>query len=92
MQETADEVRRYLALDYDTVIVPDTCGSSPCFVAKHPELPGCMSHGSTPEEAIANLRDATELYIESLLEDGLDVPLPHGVATAAPGRTGESLP
>ena len=76
MDDLAKRLREYVALDYETVLVPDTRGNAPCFLARHPELPGCLSQGDTPEEAIANLRDARELYIRALLEDGLDVPLP----------------
>ena len=37
------------------------------------------SHGDTPEEALANLRDAQRLYLESLLEDGLEPAKPIAV-------------
>ncbi|MGQ0562471.1 MAG: type II toxin-antitoxin system HicB family antitoxin [Gemmatimonadota bacterium] len=57
--------------------VPDDCvDGTGCYVARIPELPGCESHGSTPEEAIANLREAQELYLQEMLERGLEPPLP----------------
>jgi predicted RNase H-like HicB family nuclease len=31
-----------------------------------PELPGCQSQGATMEEAMANIREAAELYLETL--------------------------
>jgi predicted RNase H-like HicB family nuclease len=31
-----------------------------------PELPGCQSQGDTMEEAVANIREAAELYLETL--------------------------
>jgi predicted RNase H-like HicB family nuclease len=31
-----------------------------------PSLPGCISEGDTYDEALANIRDAIELYLESL--------------------------
>jgi len=58
----------------------DTDGSLG-YIAWHPDLPGCMSDGDTPQEAIENLADARRLYIESLLEDGLPVPEPRPFAT-----------
>ncbi len=42
--------------------------------ASCPSLPGCHSQGETREEAIANIRDAIEAYIEALEVDGLPVP------------------
>jgi predicted RNase H-like HicB family nuclease len=42
--------------------------------ASCPSLPGCHSEGDTREEALANIRDAIEAYIEALEADGLPVP------------------
>ncbi len=39
-----------------------------------PSLPGCISQGRTREEALANIREAMEAYIEGLREDGREVP------------------
>ena len=39
-----------------------------------PALPGCHSQSATVEEGIQNVREAIELYIETLEEDGLPVP------------------
>lgn len=33
-----------------------------------PELPGCHSFGATPEEAIKNLKNAVQIYIEDEIE------------------------
>ncbi len=35
-----------------------------------PALPGCHSQGETVEESLANIREAAELYLESLNESG----------------------
>lgn len=35
-----------------------------------PSLPGCHSQGETIDEAIANIKEAIELYLEVLEEDG----------------------
>jgi predicted RNase H-like HicB family nuclease len=71
------DAKLYTTLPYAVEVVPDvTTEGDPCFLARHPELPGCMSHGWTPEEALANLNEARDLYIESLLEDGVEPPLP----------------
>ncbi len=39
-----------------------------------PVLPGCHTQSETIEEGTKNIREAIELYIESLREDGLPVP------------------
>jgi predicted RNase H-like HicB family nuclease len=49
-------------------------GDSGYWVAECPSLPGCISQGTTKEEAITNVREAIEGYILALREDGLPVP------------------
>lgn len=46
------------------------------FVAEVPSLPGCISQGRTRKEALDNIREAIELYLESLDEHGDPVPPP----------------
>jgi predicted RNase H-like HicB family nuclease len=41
-----------------------------------PALPGCASQGQTRVEALAMIREAIELYIESLMAHGDPVPRP----------------
>jgi len=48
------------------------------FVAEVPELPGCMAHGSTHDEALANIREAMDLWIETAKEFGDPIPAPKG--------------
>jgi predicted RNase H-like HicB family nuclease len=75
-----NKVREDGGTPYSTVVVPDqTTDDEPCFMACHPELEGCMSHGSTPEEALHNLREVTDLYLSVLREKGLEIPSPRGV-------------
>jgi predicted RNase H-like HicB family nuclease len=49
-------------------------GESGYWVAECPSLPGCISQGTTKEEAISNVREAIEGYILALKGDGLPVP------------------
>ena len=46
------------------------------FVAEVPSLPGCVSQGGTREEALANVREAISVYVESLEDHGDPVPPP----------------
>lgn len=39
-----------------------------------PSLPGCISEGDSYEEALANIKEAMALYLESLAADGLPLP------------------
>ncbi|MEZ4594010.1 MAG: type II toxin-antitoxin system HicB family antitoxin [Chloroflexota bacterium] len=49
-------------------------GEDGFWVAECPSLPGCISQGETREEAVQNIREAIQLYIETLEEDGQVVP------------------
>jgi predicted RNase H-like HicB family nuclease len=48
------------------------------YVADVPELPGCMAHGDTYEFALANAKEAIQLWIETAKEFGDPIPLPKG--------------
>ena len=39
------------------------------YTAIIPALPGCISEGNTREEAIKNIREAIELYLEPIEDD-----------------------
>ncbi len=41
-----------------------------------PDLPGCISTGKTVDEVERNIREAIELYMEGLREDGEPIPEP----------------
>ena len=44
------------------------------FVVSVPVLPGCVSQGETREEAMANIREAIEVYLEDCREVGDPIP------------------
>ncbi len=48
------------------------------FIAEVPELPGCMAHGDTQEDALMNAKQAIQLWIDTALEFGDHVPEPKG--------------
>jgi len=48
------------------------------FVVDVPELPGCMAHGGTPAEAVANAQDAISLWPEAERDMGRPIPRPRG--------------
>ena len=53
------------------------------FIAVVPDLPGCMSDGATPEEAVSNVRDAIAAWIEAAHDLGRPVPSPSAHLTLA---------
>jgi antitoxin HicB len=46
------------------------------YLATVPDLPGCMSDGDTPEEALKNVQDAIESWIEAAKQWKQDIPTP----------------
>ena len=48
------------------------------FIANVPELPGCMAHGYTQEEALHNVNDAIGLWLDTARDFGDAVPEPKG--------------
>ncbi|MBS1829728.1 MAG: type II toxin-antitoxin system HicB family antitoxin [Acidobacteria bacterium] len=51
------------------------------FYAWCPELKGCQSQGQTLEETLANIKEAIELYLETLPESERDVLLSREILT-----------
>jgi predicted RNase H-like HicB family nuclease len=48
-----------------------------------PELKGCQSQGATVEDALANIREAIELYLETLPDDERDALLSREILTTS---------
>jgi predicted RNase H-like HicB family nuclease len=61
------------AMRYRVLIQQDEDG---IYVAEVPSLPGCISQGATREEAVAHVREAIAVYMESLQEHGEPIPPP----------------
>lgn len=55
------------------VIIED---AGPNLCAYVPDLPGCVSAGHTVDEVTANIHEAIELHIASMVEHGEEVPQP----------------
>jgi predicted RNase H-like HicB family nuclease len=58
-------------MKFRIIVEPDEDG---VFVATVPSLPGCVSQGATREEALRNVREAIEGYVESLRERNEPIP------------------
>ncbi len=61
---------------YPVVIHKDTDSD---YGATVPDLPGCISAGETFEQALSMVKEAIELHIEGMLEDGEDLPNPSAI-------------
>ncbi|QQO57658.1 MAG: type II toxin-antitoxin system HicB family antitoxin [Thiohalocapsa sp. PB-PSB1] len=48
------------------------------YLAEVPELPGCMAHGDSYESALANAKEAIQLWIDTAQEFGDPIPEPKG--------------
>jgi len=58
-------------MKYKVVLEPQEEGGYTVYV---PTLPGCVSQGETSEEAMANIKEAVEVYLESVNERGIRLP------------------
>lgn len=45
-----------------------------------PDLPGCVSTGTSREDVLKNIREAIEFHIEGMKEDGDPIPPPSVIA------------
>lgn len=52
--------------EFDVVLLEDESGG---YVALVPTLPGCHTQGDTLEEVMDNVKEAIDLYIETLTEE-----------------------
>lgn len=68
-------------LDSPFELRPLTLDEGGGWLITFPDLPGCMSDGETPEEAMINGRDAQNAWIEAVVELGREVPISGGAAS-----------
>jgi antitoxin HicB len=70
-------LEEYLDLPYAIEVVHDVDEEGKSgWVAEVEELPGCISQGRTPQEAVERVREAMRDWIAVALEDGVAVPEP----------------
>ncbi|MHB8360106.1 MAG: type II toxin-antitoxin system HicB family antitoxin [Thermoplasmataceae archaeon] len=58
-------------MKYTVVLEKDEDG---IYVATVPALPGCISDGKTVEEALTNIREAIQGFIDDMKSDGEPIP------------------
>ena len=96
-KELFEQAKKLAARNYTLSVFEDTLPSGEkIYMAKNPELAGCMAQGMSIEEAIDNLAEARLDYIYDSLEDGIPIPAPamqpvprviETITTTNPGQT-----
>lgn len=74
--KTNMNIEEYLHLPYTVEISPDEGEGYSGWFAKVVELPGCMTQADSFEELEDMIEDAKRAWLESALEDGVEIPLP----------------
>lgn len=74
--KTEQELAYYAKLPYTVIIEQWDDGKGPYWVARIAELPHCLIHANTPEEAIREIQEVKIEWIQSNLERGLPIPEP----------------
>jgi len=69
-------IEDYLKLPYTIEVIRDESDGYTGWFAKVEELPGCMTQADTFDGLGEMIEDAKRAWIESALEDGVDIPLP----------------
>ena len=71
-------VRKRKHVSYTVILqeetAPDFAGY---YNASVPALPGCLSYGANREEALVNIKEAVQLYLEDLEASGEAIPVEH---------------
>lgn len=70
------DLKYYLSLPYTIELIRE---DDTTWFARVIELPGCMTEGDGPEDAVAMIRDAMAGWIEIALEDGRSIPEPRSL-------------
>ena len=76
-------LEHYAGLPYREEVALEECtDGTQCYFARVVELPGCESHGDTPEAALRNLQEAKRLFIGTLLRNGVNPSQPMALQTS----------
>ncbi len=73
---TEKDLKYYAKLPYTIILEQWEDGKGPYWVARIAELPHCLIHGGTPEEAVREIEEVKMDWIKSNLERGLSIPEP----------------
>ena len=68
-----ENIKKVKVLKYTAIFEPDKEAGG--YTVTIPALPGCISEGDSFEEALKNIREAAELYLEVLKEEKEEIPI-----------------
>jgi predicted RNase H-like HicB family nuclease len=71
-----EECKKYDLVEYPIKLRQVISNNKKIWIAEHPDLPGCITHGNTKAEALLNLEDAKQAWIYDCIVDGKTVPDP----------------
>ncbi|ACV64570.1 protein of unknown function UPF0150 [Desulfofarcimen acetoxidans DSM 771] len=83
------DLQYYLELPYRVLLHPAEEGG---YAIEIPELPGCISQGETLEEAYKMIQDAKICWLETALEDGIEIPEPVKIQNEYSGKLNIRIP
>ncbi len=76
LEEIEQQCKQFESLEYPIKMEKTTDSHGTYWIAEHPDLPGCITHGNTREEALVNLDDAKKGWIYTALVEGMSIPQP----------------
>jgi antitoxin HicB len=79
----------YLSLKYPVSIEEAPEGG---YFIQIKDLPGCYSQGETVEEVLENIEEARKLWLESMYEDGNEIPLAGAAEKQYSGKFNVRIP
>lgn len=71
VREEVKDLAYYKALNYEVIISYDSFDK--IFIARIPELPGCLSHGESPDEAFEMIEESKEAWLEAALMSNIKI-------------------
>jgi antitoxin HicB len=82
------KIHKALIQSYPFTIRPLSDAEGGGFAIEYPDLPGCISDGATPEEAVLHCSDAVKAYLLDCVKHGDPVPKP----SSASGQWRQRVP
>jgi len=79
----SEKARAYARLRYPVRVTVEDVDGTRTSVVEHPDLPGCIADGASLEEALVELAEVREEFIQVLMDGGAKIPLPTPIVSIA---------